>query len=476
MKVLFLTSRHCFTYPVEPLGQMYLSAVLKKAGHEVVNLELEAIEDLETTIKKEAPGLIAYSATTGLHRVYLDATQAIKRFAPDIPTILGGPHPSFLPEVLETSELDIICKGEGEMAMLELADALQAGKDYSKILNLHVKKRNGEIVKNESRPYLTKEEMDALPFPDRDMMRSHPQIWRNGLNAVMTGRGCPYKCSYCFNETAQSAQSGRFVRKHGVERAIAEIKDFVAYCGTKSIIFEDDILVMNKRWFREFAPAYKKEVGLPYICHSIVDIIDEEVAELLAESGCSAVAFGLENGNEKFRAAMLHKFTTNEQIIRASRALKANGIEVISQNILGFPEETPDITLETAALNVAAGVDTANFYFFTPYPGTWAGDYAKQKGYLNLSYESFPVNFHEQPPVESPHKEDFQELVHLVYLGMDYPALLPFMNFVYTRMRRENPLRRIAVKGLFFLSGNIRKWPYFRNRPTILPQGLQNIG
>ncbi|MBW7937908.1 MAG: B12-binding domain-containing radical SAM protein [Candidatus Omnitrophica bacterium] len=474
MKVLFLNSRASLMYPMEKLGIMILSSLLKQEGHQCENIEPEAVPDLIEVVRQRDPQLIAFSSTTGLHTVYLELARNLKKAFPHIPTIMGGPHPTFMPHVIEHPAMDIICLGEGEMALLELANAMEAGRDYRDIRNLWVK-QNGDITRNDLRPFLSGAELDALPFPDRELMAVHADVYKNGTNSVMSGRGCPYKCSYCFNERAQEMAGGRYTRKMSIDRVIAEIQDMIQRCGTRMVAFQDDVLIMNKRWFKEFAPRYRDEVGLPYVCHITIDLVDEEIAEALAISNCKYACYGLENGNEEFRHKMLNKKNSNEEVITGSHFLKQYGVKIITQNMIGFPEETPEITLDTARLNVEAMTDIANFYFFTPYPGTWAGDYCRDAGLLSAPFEDFPVSLHDMPPLDSPYASDFKELSQLIYLGMDYPSLLPLMRYVYTRLDRNSIVRKLAVKAFFALNKNIRSWPYFKNRPSTIPRGIENL-
>jgi radical SAM superfamily enzyme YgiQ (UPF0313 family) len=460
---------------MESLGMMIMSSVLKQAGHGCENIEIESVPDLEQAIREAEPQLLAFSTTTGLHRLYLEYADRLKKVFPKIPTIMGGPHPSFMPDVIEHPSLDMICQGEGEMALLELATALEAGKDHREIKNLWVK-HNGSITRNDLRPFLKPAELDALPLPDRELMSVHKQVYLNGTSSVMTGRGCPYKCTYCFNERAQEMAEGRYVRKLSVERVIAELKDLIPRCKTRFVTFQDDVLIVNKKWFREFAPRYKEEIGLPYVCHITIDLVDKEVAELMAMSNCHWACYGLENGNEEFRNTMLNKKNSNEQVIRGARHLKEAGIRIITQNMIGFPDETPNISIDTAQLNVNALTDTVNIYYFSPYPGTWAGDYCRDKGLLVAPFEEFPVSLYDMPPLQSPHSKDFNELMQLLYLGMDYPFMIPVLRFVYTKMNPDSILRKYAVKLLFALHNNIRKWPYFNKWPSTIPQGIENLG
>src|SRR5438477_3012591 len=159
VKVLFIQNNGI----QESIGIANLSGILKANGHEADLLLVSHTPDLIGAIKKYDPGLIAFSALTGVHHSIEKLAVRIKNEL-DVPIIVGGPHPTYSPEMILNPGIDIICRGEGELAMLELADAMSAGTDVTGIRNLHIKTRNGTIHRNDMRPAVP---LDELPMPDR---------------------------------------------------------------------------------------------------------------------------------------------------------------------------------------------------------------------------------------------------------------------------------------------------------------------
>ncbi len=161
MKILFITQ----PFIIEPLGIMYLSAQLKKSKHQTDLITTE--EDYLKKIKDWKPDLIAYSVITGSQHDYFKLNNEIKEKFPNILTFMGGPFITFSPETIKKENIDIICIGEGEEAITELANKLEKKQDITKIKNLWVK-RKGKVYKNPIRPYI--KNLDEIDFPDREII------------------------------------------------------------------------------------------------------------------------------------------------------------------------------------------------------------------------------------------------------------------------------------------------------------------
>lgn len=156
------------------LGVMYISAVIKSKGHHCDLLIEHNQNKIISYIEKNIFNIFAFSITSGTHLWALMVASKLKSAFPEIPIIFGGAHPTYFPEVIYEEPVDIICRGEGEFAMLDLMDALDSNLNYSDIPNLWVKYKN-EINKNENRNLI--EDLDSLPFPDRELYYDrYPQL------------------------------------------------------------------------------------------------------------------------------------------------------------------------------------------------------------------------------------------------------------------------------------------------------------
>lgn len=200
---------------------------------------------------------MGFPCTTGNHRWCLEASKVIKNNT-KVLTIFGGPHPTFLPETIAEAGVDIICRGEAETAVSELANKLDNRGDITTVSNCWFK-HNGKIVKNELRPLV--ENLDSLPFPDRDIYyRKYPFLNRS-QKGFIAGRGCPFKCSYCFNESMQTLykNKGRYIRYRSLDNVLEEIKHTYNKYGMRTVYMMDDTFILNTPWVYEFLDRYAKK-------------------------------------------------------------------------------------------------------------------------------------------------------------------------------------------------------------------------
>jgi radical SAM superfamily enzyme YgiQ (UPF0313 family) len=261
MKLLLIQVDDC----QECFGAEYLSAVLKKNGH-YCDLIIKPLErDYLNNIAQFNPDLIGFStAFLQLNGVLNTASEIKKRF--NIPIILGGHYPTFCPEVIENDNIDIICRGEAEGALLELLDKLEAKDNITQIRNLWVKKGD-KVFKNELRPL---EDLDKLPFPDRELYFKYNHIRKLGILRILGGRGCPFSCTYCFNKEMKLIYGApkNYIRRRNPEKIIEEIEENKGKYKFTSISFTDDVFTFDKKWLESFMDIYKKDIRMPFFCNS----------------------------------------------------------------------------------------------------------------------------------------------------------------------------------------------------------------
>lgn len=365
---------------------MSLSAVLKKQGHQVNLLKTQNLnfEQITARIEEISPDIFAYSVMTGEHNYYLALNRRLKKKFKGVFSIFGGPHPTFFPEMIQKAGVDAVCLGEGEGAILDLAERMGKGRSIDKIKNLWIKKGR-KIIKNPLRSLI--EDLDRLPFLDREIMyENSPEIREYKSKSFMSGRGCPYQCTYCFNHQYNRLyqSKGQIVRFRSVDNFIAEILGVKKkYPFEFAMIMDDTFLLKSKAWLKEFAQKMKK-TKIKFWCSIRANLVDEEVIHLLKKAGCYAVWFGLECGNERIRNGLLKRFMSDEQILRTSRLLKKYKIVFTSQNLIALPVEHPlEVDLQTLDLNIKCQPDFAWSSILYPYPGTDIGNYAMRKGFFS---------------------------------------------------------------------------------------------
>jgi anaerobic magnesium-protoporphyrin IX monomethyl ester cyclase len=413
MRILFVEKQIDY----EPLGLLYLSSVLRQAGHEV-RLAVAAGEDPVAVAREWQPGVVGYSVYTGSQTYYRDLNLQIKQ-AVDVVSVFGGPHPTYFPEFIEQPGVDAVCVGEGEGAMLDLVEALEAGRPLTGIANWWFK-RNGDLEQNPVRPGV--DDLDRIPLPDRELLYEKDAFARqSGIKHFITSRGCPYDCTYCFNHALAELYrgKGKRLRQMSVDRMIEEVKGVQDGYPMQFVVFLDDLFIVYVDWLRELAEKFPREVGLPFFCNVRANLVTPVKMALLREAGCASVGMGLETGNPALRNEILKRNLSDEQIVEASRIIREAGIQLLTTNMVGLPGGTLANDFETLALNHACKPAYANAFLYQPYPRTELGEYAREHGYVEGSLDDIDPSAWERSvlcfstPEEKREIENFNKLFAL---------------------------------------------------------------
>ncbi len=455
--------RVLFVYPVPPprlqvlryqqgIGSM--SAVLKQAGHQTdLLIQHEFVpDDLGEAVRRFNPGLVAISATSGLFPLAREIARAAARDH-GLPVIMGGVHPTLLPEESINAEgVFAICRGEGEYPLLELCDALDRGADPTAIRNLWVR-RGDRVWRNKLRPLIA--DLDALPFPDRELFHFGGLLNTFAEAEFMGSRGCPYRCTYCVNHALIELYRGKgpYVRFRSVDNLLAEIGQVAArYPQTGILGFHDDTFTLDRRWLREFAGKYPARFAYPFWCNATAGSLTQETVDLLSQAGCEEVRIGIESGDDFIRREVLDKQVSREEIVGAFDRLHRAGINTYAFNMIGLPGETPATIEETVRINADARSDQMFLSVFQPYPGTRAYDLCLEKGWC--TGKSLPSYFADDYVLAQPtitraqvlfYKEIFRDLVR-------HPLLAPLIKAMHripvSRSKSlYNAWRRVIAKA-----------------------------
>lgn len=408
MKVLFIYPNvHAqvgFNY-----GLAYISAMLKKHGHttRLLNLneklyKIPTDEELKKLVEDFQPGLIGFSVVTPQYPLALRLARLIKGFS-NVPILLGGVHATMVPEeVLKQDCFDYACVGEGEEAVLELVSRLEKGEDTTDIANIWAK-RGGKILENKVRPFV---DLSRLPRKDYELFDLQEMIKKeDGWVRLMTSRGCPFRCSYCFNhrivdryreETGLSTKELNYIRRHPVEDILAEIDHLLGtYQDVKMFIFDDDVFTLDKEYLRDFCTRYTRLTKTPLVVNAHVRAFDEERARVLKEAGCAIVKFGLESGSERIRRDVLHRPMSNQEIIEAFETAHKYGLHTSAFVMIGLPYETVEDVMATVELLGRIRPGRFRWAIFFPFPKTDAYEMSLRGGYLDFKKMQDLENFTE---------------------------------------------------------------------------------
>ena len=451
MKVVFL-QKDSFV----KIGIMLLCAVLKEKGH-AVDIIVESGESkfIEAALNSKAD-LFGFSCTTGGEDWVLEVAEKLKKHG-ETPVLIGGPHVTFFPEFIKNKNIDWLCRGEGEQAIVELVEALESNPaDAHKVANICSLTDTGTIHQNDVRNFV--ENLDDLPFPDFTPYTKYHYLvsYNMDMYPVMIGRGCPYNCSYCFNKNYKEIYhgKGKYLRKRSPQNVIIELLHAKIFFGVKKINFVDDSFFSHPEWLKEFAPLYIKEIGLPFIINLEVTQVRDDLVSLIKDMGCLCVRMGVETGSEYLRHNVLKKKVTDNHIRQAAALIKQHKIALSTFNILGLPGESIDQALETYTLNREIGSDLIQCSLLQPYPGTDLNSYVKEKGfYDNSNDEVLGESYFVATKIKLENKKEIMNLQKLMQIMSQINA--PKKLVLFFIAFPENPIFSFLFK-ISFIYGKIK--------------------
>lgn len=413
----------------EQLGIMYISSILRKHGHSTDIVQTD-LEDYIKKINEFRPDVLAYSSTTGEHRHLIDINKEIKRKYRHLFSVFGGPHPTFFPEMINEDGVDAIIIGEGEYTIIELIEALDKKMNYSNISGCWIKK-DKHIYKNTIRPLV--DDLDLIPFPDREIMYDHDNNLKEfGEKRILIGRGCPFRCTYCFNNNLSKIYDHDWnkVRKRSVDNVIKEVREIKRKNIIEFIRIVDDTFIMGrKEWLEEFSIKFKNEVNIPFFCNVRANLVTPEIAKLLKNAGCFSVFLAVETGDEEIRNTVLKRNMSDKDLFNACSNLRKEKIKYGFYNILCLPVDNAyEVDLKTLRLNIELKPDMAWSSIFTPFPKTEMGQYSIEHQFFDGNFDSIDAN----PKIRSvldfnskKEKRKVENLHKLFGITVAFPFLLP---------------------------------------------------
>jgi len=393
MKVLLLNPPK--TLAVQPpLGLLYVAAFLERSGVNVkaIDCSIEGIgfDRLPELIRSEKPDIVGVTACTPSITYALNVLKIAKEAVPSVKTVIGGPHPSAVPDTIKEDCVDFLVCGEGELTMLELVRALEGMGDLRKVDGLSFKD-GGKVVVNGPRKFI--ENLDSLPWPARHFVPivKYPSILlplKVPETSIMGSRGCPFRCTFC-----SKAVFGRHTRLRDPKKVVDEIEHLYKTYNVKGIFFYDDSFNFNTKWVGELCDeiirrglnhlTYKGEVRVNKLC------VSKELMEKMRKAGFYLLAFGVESGNQEI-LNRLKKDITTEEVRNAVKLAKDAGIWTYGFFMTGNSGDTPQTIKETVGFAKSAGFDFVQFGISQPYPGTEFYLEAKEKGWLKArSWEDY---------------------------------------------------------------------------------------
>ena len=491
MKVLFV--ERDIEY-IDPMNVMLLSALARQGSHATF-LTILSADDLEADLKRIKPDVVAFSAKTGEHTTYIRANEVVKGYSPSIFTIMGGPHPTFFPGLIQTHDFDAVGVGECDDGWRELLAALAAGRSIDAIPNIVTRANAWKVLRARTRaPELVqlagaaasarpeydleiipehlrprKTVLDDLPFYDRELVYSKTHLRSFPLRCFMSSRGCPYQCTYCFEPkyNIMYAGKGPIYNRYSVKRLCAELRELRERWPTQFIKFYDDMFILDRKvdpWLEEFAEVYPREVGLPFFCLTRANVLTEENLAAMKRAGLHSLTMSIEAGNEYVRNTIVKRHMKQEQIVKAYELCAREGIVTFANTILGIPVrqdvmqqqgKTPiDYDIESLDINIRCRVTYADFPVLHPYPGCELTEYAVKNGFFDGDFDKLFFSYQAESPFSCFDPKTALMQKNLSLLG---PICVMFPNARWLRNLTVDVLMKLPLTKLYFFPWYLAK-------------------
>ncbi len=360
--------------PIIHYGLALLSAILRDRGIEVEYIDCLAenmsIEKFKSRLLRVKPDVVGFTATTMQINSAGHLARIVKEVDNRIYTVVGGVHPTVLPErtLEEFPAFDIAVCGEGIETLPELLRAF-SGNKFGIVRGIAFRE-GSRVVKTPPREF--SENLDEWPYPAFDLLdlkrySTYSFYKKRTLELpVFLSIGCPFLCKYCFR------MSGKNVRYRSAEKTIDEIETGIKKYNCRHFMFFDDTFGIDKSRYTlllESIIARGKNREISWSCMSRVDIVDKDLLKLMKEAGCSLIYYGVESGSNRI-LELLDKNIDTDRIINAFRWTKDAGIKTGASFMIGVPGETKDTLKETEEFIFKLKPDLLDLSVFQPYPGS----------------------------------------------------------------------------------------------------------
>ncbi len=358
-----------------PYMLKYMEALLKKnpdCNVKLMDLMITPMESraLLSRVQDWTPDLIVIYSTTRDHSAVLEFSSSVKKVChPIIVSVGQDPTARPLQYLFENSPIDIVLPGDSELELLKVIKELNNGADLKNFKQFYLKQKTLMIS-----------ELDDLPFPDvtGEELKAYYHIYPIALNQrliwghILSSRGCPYPCMFCTEMIRET--TGDKPRFRSAGNVVDEI-EYLAGKGVNIIIFDDDNFTTSKSHVQNIcAEMRKRDLRMPWVAHARVDNLTHDLLEVMKETGCLLLRFGIESGSHRI-IKLLEKTTREDwapQTKKVFRSCQELGIATAALFMVGSPTETKEEIEESIRFAKELDPDVIQVSFFTFYPDTKA--------------------------------------------------------------------------------------------------------
>lgn len=471
MKVLFLSPpQQNKNFP--SLGIAYLTSLLNKNGHQAFLHDGadSSTREMIDYVKKISPDVVGITMNTTNRFEALELAQIIKNKY-RIPIILGGPHPTLIPDQIlkNYNFIDFIVRNEGEYTALKLINALEKKEDFTQILGISYR-NEGEIIHNP--PASIIENLDELPFPEWKFFNlkkyvsqpEYPEEYKKyPYGSIISSRGCPFQCTFC----SSSNFWGYKIRFRSAKSVLEEIK-MLYDLGIRFIVFNDDNFTSNKKRVIEICKLIIKEglhEKMGWQCRAEVNIVDDELLEWMKKANCNMLEFGVEDCSEQ-GIRWFKKGHTKEQTKIAFDLCKKYGIKTKSYFIIGGDHETKENIAIKKKYIEELNPDVTTASILLAYPKTEVYEIGKRKGFWDDSIWLKPCvgeKYHSRAPIYTGPNLNYSEVsaasAEILYWWMKKKGQYKLSDNlkIALKMLKQGDLNKLAVMSISVLKQKIKK-------------------
>lgn len=334
-------------------------------------------------IERQRPDVLSFSPISGTYQWMLLVAQKSKLLFPNVKIVFGGVHTTAVPErVLTQPFIDYVCTGEGDIAFPLILKAIEKGGASGPIPNTRFRRPDGQVVIGPQIGFVP--DLDALPIFDKPLWEEYMRFGETYV--TMASRGCPYRCTYCFNSffaRLPQEKDGKYIRYRSVGHMMHELRAAKRRYNFRMIEFFDDVFTLDKGWLKSFLDQYKKEIDVPYQIFTHIKFVDEDVAKWLSESGCRTAQIGIQTLDDEYKRRKLKRYETAAQAAEVLDIMKRHKIHVKFDHMFGLPGE-PVGAQETARKFYVEHTPYRITTFWTNFfPGTQMLKEAQAQGLLS---------------------------------------------------------------------------------------------
>lgn len=403
MKISLIHPRLIYLPSQPPLGLGYIAANLEKNGHEVQFIEGAFFSDddlIARSVKEFGAELIGISVMISYFSNSINLSRIIKELIPDVPIVMGGPHPSVVPDnFIKLDTVDYVLVGEGEESLVQMANAMEDDNfDPSKVPGLRYKSGSADTPQA---PRII--DLDALPWPARHLMPMalyqhrdyNVSYGMHGSNLnIITTRGCPYRCNFCDHTVFGYKPISRSIKS-----VVDEVEDTVKKYNIRNFDIMDDTFTMRQDYVMDFCDELmSRSLNVFWCCRLRVTGVTRTMIQKMADAGCVRFSVGIESVDERVLKETNKRISIPE-VVQVLKWAKEYGILTIGNFMIGNIGDTRESINKSLKFSIETSeIDLPSWVVLVPLPGTPVFEIGKKNGWIrSYDWDDYRMNIKELP-------------------------------------------------------------------------------